>query len=73
MNLTDEIDHIHQNIKNKIDAEVQACEFIEGLERKANKSLETIANSIAAQTDIHVSILCTLNSLFVPLSIKLPS
>ena len=47
MTLTDEIEHIHTNIKNKIDAEVQASEMMDAMEIKANKSLDRIANSIA--------------------------
>eukprot|EP00795_Rhopilema_esculentum_P006036 gene6036-11411_t len=44
--LTDEIDHIHKNIRDKIDAEVQASEAIEALEQQANKSLDRIATSV---------------------------
>eukprot|EP00794_Sanderia_malayensis_P010208 gene10208-11257_t len=53
--LTDEIDHIHMNIKDRIDAEVQASEFIEGLERQTNRSLDKIAKTIASQTDHQAS------------------
>lgn len=51
-NLTDEIDNIHKNIKEKIDAEVQATDTIMELEKQANRSLDKIADSITAKVHI---------------------
>ena len=53
--LTDEIDNIHRNIKEKIDAEVQASEMMMTIENEANRSLDRIADSISANAHPFVS------------------
>ena len=55
MNLSDEIDSIHRNIKAKIDAEVQASEVMIAMEKEANRSLDKLADSIAADAYPRVS------------------
>ena len=47
--LTDEIDNIHKNIKDKIDAEVQASDVIDSIEREANRPLGGTAGSLAGR------------------------
>ena len=55
LNLSDEIDSIHKNIKAKIDAEVQASEVMITLEKEANRSLDKLADSITANVYPRVS------------------
>ena len=45
--LTDEIDNIHKNIKEKIDAEVQASDVMDTVERDGNRPLGGTADSLA--------------------------